>query len=47
MDAWGYSFREGSTRAWLAGDATDARDWLRARGLIDARGSPTWAVRGA
>lgn len=35
MDEWGYSFREGSARAWLAGDASDAIAWLRARGLID------------
>src|SRR5439155_10408324 len=26
MDAWGYSFRLGSTRAWFEGDASDARD---------------------
>jgi hypothetical protein len=37
MDAWGYSFREGSARAWLHGDAACARAWLRARGLIDDR----------
>ncbi len=35
MDAWGYSFRLGSTRAWLDGDAEDARAWLLARGLIE------------
>lgn len=34
MDAWGYSFRLGSTRAWFERDAEDARDWLRARGLL-------------
>jgi hypothetical protein len=34
MDAWGYSFREGSAAAWLAGDARDARAWLAARGLL-------------
>jgi len=45
MDAWGYSFREGSTRAWLAGDGRDARDWLAAHGLIDAAGRPTWRLR--
>jgi len=45
MDAWGYSFREGSTRAWLAGDARDARAWLLARELIDRDGRPTWQVR--
>jgi hypothetical protein len=34
MDAWGYSFRLGSTRAWFEGDATDAKQWLQARGLL-------------
>ena len=33
MDAWGYSFRLGSTRAWFEHDAEDARAWLHARGL--------------
>ena len=28
MDAWGYSFRLGSTQAWYQADAQDARDWL-------------------
>lgn len=37
MDAWGYSFREGSARAWFAGDGAHARDWLRAHALIDAQ----------
>lgn len=46
MDEWGYSFRLGSTRAWLEQDAEDARDWLLAEGLIDARERPTWQVRG-
>lgn len=34
MDAWGYSFRLGSTRAWFEDDAADAHDWLQARGLL-------------
>jgi hypothetical protein len=34
MDRWGYSFRLGSTRAWFERDASDARDWLRQRGLL-------------
>ena len=34
MDAWGYSFRLGSTRAWFTQDAEDARQWLAARGLL-------------
>jgi hypothetical protein len=47
MDAWGYSFREGSAAAWWAGDARFAREWLRARVLIDAADRPTFALRGA
>lgn len=35
MDAWGYTFRLGSTQAWFEQDAEDARVWLRAAGLID------------
>jgi len=45
MDEWGYSFRLGSTAAWFARDAEDARQWLLDRGLIDASGSPTNACR--
>ena len=33
MDAWGYSFRLGSTRAWFEQDADNARVFLAARGL--------------
>lgn len=33
MDAWGYSFRLGSTRAWFENDAEDAFAFLAARGL--------------
>jgi hypothetical protein len=39
MDAWGYSFRLGSTRAWFEGDAAEARAWLEARGLVDRAGT--------
>lgn len=28
MDAWGYTFRLGSARAWFEQDAADARAWL-------------------
>ena len=45
MDEWGYSFRLGSTRAWLEGDAADARQWLLARGIIREDGSLTGEVR--
>ncbi len=41
MDAWGYSFRLGSARAWFEHDAADARDWLIAHGVLDAAGRPT------
>ncbi len=34
MDAWGYSFRLGSARAWFERDALDARDWLAQRSLL-------------
>lgn len=45
MDAWGYSFRLGCTRAWFHRDAEDARDWLMAHGLIDHDLRPTWMLR--
>jgi hypothetical protein len=45
MDAWGYSFREGSAQAWFRGDGRDARDWLVAQGLIGADRAPTWRLR--
>jgi hypothetical protein len=45
MDAWGYSFRLGSARAWYESDAADARDWLEAFGLLDAAGRPSWRLR--
>lgn len=38
MDAWGYSFRRGNTRAWFEEDAADARDWLIAHGVLEADG---------
>ena len=34
MDAWGYTFRLGSTRAWFENDAAEARTFLTLRGLI-------------
>lgn len=33
MDAWGYTFRLGSARAWFEADAEDARVFLAERGL--------------
>jgi hypothetical protein len=40
MDAWGYSFRLGSARAWFEQDAENARDWLVAHGLLTEDGEP-------
>ncbi|UJF24009.1 hypothetical protein L0B52_06615 [Suttonella sp. R2A3] len=34
MNAWGYSYREGSVQAWLKGDAADARAWLVERNML-------------
>ncbi len=47
MDAWGYSFRLGSARAWFETDAADARRWLQQHGLIDAEHKPLYRLRGA
>lgn len=40
MDAWGYTYRLGSTQAWFEQDAENARAWLLQRGLLDASGAP-------
>jgi len=45
MDAWGYTFRLGSARAWFEQDAEDARAWLLARRLISTAGHPTFRIR--
>jgi hypothetical protein len=45
MDAWGYSFRLGSTRAWFEGDADDARAWLRQHGVTGDGDRLTGACR--
>lgn len=45
MDAWGYSFRLGSTREWFDKDAGDAREFLVNHGLIDERTIPTMRLR--
>ena len=45
MDAWGYSFRLGSSRAWFESDAADARAWLLEHGLLSAAGTPVFALR--
>ena len=36
MDAWGYTFRLGSARAYVERDADAAWQWLHDRGLADA-----------
>ena len=35
MDAWGYTFRLGSAKAYFEHDAGDAWRWLATRGLVD------------
>ncbi len=45
MDAWGYSFRLGSTRSWFESDAEDARGWLLQQGLISAADNPRFVLR--
>ena len=45
MDAWGYSFRLGSTRAWFESDAEDARTWLRQHGVTDGNDRLTGTCR--
>ena len=34
MDAWGYTYRLGSTQAWFEQDAENARAWLVERALL-------------
>ncbi|HWN46319.1 MAG TPA: hypothetical protein VNM71_03105 [Steroidobacteraceae bacterium] len=45
MDAWGYTFRLGTSREWFERDATDACAWLRESGLIDEAIKPTFRLR--
>ena len=45
MDAWGYSFRLGSARAWFEGDAEDANAWLLEQKLITEDLKPTFTIR--
>lgn len=44
MDAWGYTFRLGSARAWFEQDAANAHAWLLERGLLDRDGRPLAAA---
>jgi len=45
MDAWGYSYRLGSAKAWFEQDAEDAFEWLLEKNIITADCIPTWNVR--
>jgi hypothetical protein len=45
MDAWGYSFRLGSARAWFESDAQDACAWLRRHGVTAENDRLTGACR--
>lgn len=45
MDAWGYSFRLGSTARWFGEDAEDAQAWLVRHNLIETNDTPTWRFR--
>jgi hypothetical protein len=47
MDAWGYSFRLGSSQAWFLHDAEDALGWLLAHNLIDTQQPPLITLRQA
>ncbi|MDX1459972.1 MAG: hypothetical protein R3348_02855 [Xanthomonadales bacterium] len=46
MDAWGYSFRLGSARAWFERDADDALQWLKRYGLVSLDRRFTGKLRG-
>ena len=45
MDAWGYTFRLGSSRAWFEQDAADACAWLRGHGVVDDHHRPTFQLK--
>ena len=45
MDAWGYTFRLGSARAWFEQDSADACIWLRRNGVIDEGNRPTFHLK--
>jgi hypothetical protein len=46
MDAWGYSFRRGTTERWFLEDAEDARAWLIKEGILLATGEAGFKLRG-
>ena len=45
MDAWGYSFRLGSSEAWFEADADDALQWLQSHAIVDQQGQLCWQLR--
>jgi hypothetical protein len=45
MDAWGYSFRLGSTRAWFERDAAHAHQWLQHGGILSDASALTGSAR--
>ena len=45
MDAWGYSFRHGSTERWFLEDADDARAWLINEGVLLLTGEAVFKLR--
>jgi len=45
MDAWGYSFRLGSSQGWFESDAEDALAWLIEQQLVDAQANLRWRLR--
>lgn len=45
MDAWGYTFRLGSSKAWFDDDAEDAFDWLKKYKILDDQGTVSYKLR--
>ncbi len=45
MDAWGYSFRLGSSYAWFTQDAEEVLQWLINQQIINSQSIPTWKLR--
>ncbi len=45
MDAWGYSFRLGSSQGWFDNDADDALEWLSLHGIVDQQKRLAWRLR--
>ena len=45
MDHWGYTFRLGSASRWFLEDASDAKDWLLRKGIINQDENPTGKLR--